>query len=93
MSRNVLTWQTEPGASAERLLSHRYRELAESHHAMWNYMTYRDAIPLLGLRPEEVYPDGGTRLDPERWADLGWLTNFCGPPACALEAMRAAVSA
>jgi aspartate/methionine/tyrosine aminotransferase len=92
LSRNVLTWQAGRAAPAERLLSDRYRALAASHHAMWNYMTYRDAIHLLGLRAEDVYPDGSARLDPEHWADLGWLTNFCGPPASALAAMREAVS-
>ncbi len=93
MSPHVLTWQAESRAPAERLLSRRHRELAASHHAMWNYMTYRDAIHLLGLSADEVYPDGSTRLDPKEWADLGWLTNFCGPPASALDAMREAVSA
>jgi aspartate/methionine/tyrosine aminotransferase len=59
---------------------------------MWNYVTYRDAIGLLGLDPAEIYPAGTTRLDPETWADLGWLTCFCGPPASALDAMRDAVT-
>jgi aspartate/methionine/tyrosine aminotransferase len=60
---------------------------------MWNYLTYRDAIGLLGLEPESIYPGGSTRLDPAEWADLGWLTCFTGPPAAAVEAMRKAVSA
>jgi aspartate/methionine/tyrosine aminotransferase len=60
---------------------------------MWNYVTYRDAIALLGIDPAEVYPGGTTRLDPSRWADLGWLTCFCGPPRSAVEAMRSAVRA
>jgi aspartate/methionine/tyrosine aminotransferase len=60
---------------------------------MWNYVTYRDAIGLIGLDPADIYPDGATRLDPAQWADLGWLTCFCGPPASAVEAMRRAVSA
>jgi aspartate/methionine/tyrosine aminotransferase len=93
VSPNVLTWQAVGAAPGDGLLSERYLDLAASHHAMWNYMTYRDAIALLGWRTEDVYPHGGTRLDPERFADFGWLTNFCGPPAGALEAMRAAVSA
>jgi len=60
---------------------------------MWNYVTYRDAIALLGIDPADVYPGGTTRLDPSVWADLGWLTCFCGPPDSAVEAMKAAVSA
>jgi aspartate/methionine/tyrosine aminotransferase len=88
---SVLTW-TE-GASAELPVSERLRRLRESHHAMWNYVTYRDAIALLDLDPGEIYPSGTTRLDPREWADLGWLTCFCGPPESAIEAMRDAVSA
>jgi aspartate/methionine/tyrosine aminotransferase len=60
---------------------------------MWNYVTYRDAIGLLGLDAGAIYPEGSTRLDPSEWADLGWLTCFCGPPASAVEAMRQAISA
>jgi aspartate/methionine/tyrosine aminotransferase len=56
-------------------------------------VTYRDAIALLGMDPADIYPSGSTRLDPQRWADLGWLTCFCGPPASAVEAMRLAVTA
>jgi aspartate/methionine/tyrosine aminotransferase len=90
---NVLTWLAAGGAPAEGLLSDRYRALSASHHAMWNYMTFRDAIGVLGWSPEDVYPDGGTRLDTDVWADFGWLTNFGGPPPSALDAIRAAVSA
>jgi aspartate/methionine/tyrosine aminotransferase len=57
---------------------------------MWNYVTYRDAIALVGRDPDDLYPEGTTRL-PGDWADLGWLTCFHGPPASALEAMRAAL--
>jgi aspartate/methionine/tyrosine aminotransferase len=88
---SVLTWGAgAPSASALR--SERLRALEASHHAMWNYVTYRDAIGLVGLDADELYPAGTTRLDPARWADLGWLTCFCGPPAAAVEAMRDAVS-
>src|SRR4051794_38459089 len=59
---------------------------------MWNYVTYRDAIGLLGLDPQQLYPDGATRL-PAGWTDLGWLTCFCGPPPAAVAAMRDAVTA
>jgi aspartate/methionine/tyrosine aminotransferase len=60
---------------------------------MWNYLTYRDAIALVGLDPATLYPGGSTRLEPATWADLGWLTCFAGPPASAVEAMRDAVTA
>ncbi len=92
MSSSVLTWGTDPG-STPRLASDRLRLLERSHHAMWNYLTYRDAIGIVGLDPAELYPGGTTRLDPATWADLGWLTCFAGPPASAVEAMRAAVTA
>src|SRR4051812_50058752 len=89
---NVLTWAADPAADDALALSERLRALQRSHHAMWNYVTYRDAIGLLGLDTDELYPGGTTRL-PADWADLGWLTCFCGPPASAVEAMREAVQA
>lgn len=87
---SVLTWTHAP-AGGDIPVSERLRRVRDSHHGMWNYVTYRDAIALLGLDPAEIYPGGTTRLDPERWADLGWLTCFCGPPESAVAAMRAAV--
>jgi aspartate/methionine/tyrosine aminotransferase len=89
-SGSVLTWADAPHTAVA--VSERLRRLRESHHAMWNYVTYRDAIALLGWDPAEIYPAGSTRLDPQQWADLGWLTCFCGPPASAVEAMRRAVT-
>jgi aspartate/methionine/tyrosine aminotransferase len=86
---NVLTWAAGP-ADGALVVSERLRALQASHHAMWNYVTYRDAIGLLGLDTDALYPEGTTRL-PADWADLGWLTCFCGPPASAVEAMREAV--
>jgi aspartate/methionine/tyrosine aminotransferase len=89
---SVLTW-TEAATLGDVRLSERLRRIQASHHAMWNYVTYRDAIALIGLDPAAIYPEGSTRLDPAEWADLGWLTCFCGPPASAVAAMRRAVSA
>jgi aspartate/methionine/tyrosine aminotransferase len=86
---NVLTWSAPAGA-AGAIGSRRLAALRSSHHAMWNYVTYRDAIALVGRDPDDLYPEGTTRL-PGDWADLGWLTCFHGPPASALEAMRAAL--
>jgi aspartate/methionine/tyrosine aminotransferase len=87
---NVLTWAADPAAGGAITVSERLRALQRSHHAMWNYVTYRDAIALLGLDADALYPDGTTRL-PADWADLGWLTCFSGPPASAVAAMREAV--
>lgn len=87
---SVLTWgEAAKGGPA---ISERLRRVRASHHGMWNYLTYRDAIGLVGLDPEAIYPAGTTRLDPSEWADLGWLTCFAGPPGAAVEAMREAVS-
>jgi len=88
---SVLTW-TEAAALGGLPVSERLRRVRASHHGMWNYVTYRDAIGLLGLDPAAIYPEGSTRLDPAEWADLGWLTCFCGPPASAVDAMRAAAT-
>ncbi len=87
---SVLTWTESPQTGI--VASERLRRLRASHHGMWNYVTYRDAIGLLGIDPAQIYPAGSTRLDPRQWADLGWLTCFCGPPASAVEAMRRAVT-
>ncbi len=92
MSASVLTWGTAPG-STPSLASERLVALERSHHAMWNYLTYRDAIAIVGLDAAALYPGGTTRLDPANWADLGWLTCFAGPPASAVDAMREAVTA
>jgi aspartate/methionine/tyrosine aminotransferase len=91
VSGSVLTWTEAPETGIT--MSERLRRLRGSHHAMWNYVTYRDAIALLGMDPSDIYPSGSTRLDPRQWADVGWLTCFCGPPASAVEAMGRAVSA
>src|SRR6185369_3147763 len=61
VSASVLTW-TE-ARPIELAVSERLRRVAASHHGMWNYVTYRDAIGLLGLDPAEIYPAGTTRLD------------------------------
>ncbi|MBV8218442.1 MAG: pyridoxal phosphate-dependent aminotransferase [Solirubrobacterales bacterium] len=90
---SVLTWTSEAAALESVPLSERLRRIRASHHGMWNYVTYRDAIALLGLDPAAIYPEGSTRLDPAEWVDLGWLTCFCGPPASAVEATRAAATA
>ena len=89
---NVLTWSAAHSQRTGVPASARAAALEASPHAMWNYMTYRDAIAILGLDPAALYPEGTTRLDPAEWADLGWLACFCGPPAAALTAMREAVS-
>ncbi len=91
MSASVLTWTEAPATPV--VVSERLRCLRASHHGMWNYVTYRDAIGVLGMDAAKIYPAGSTRLDPSQWADLGWLTCFCGPPAGAVEAMRRAVTA
>ena len=75
----MLTW-AGPRRRSAAAGSARLAALQASHHAMWNYVTYRDAIALLGLDAATIYPEGTTRLDPADWADLGWLTCFCGPP-------------
>src|SRR3954468_905268 len=87
---SVLTWTPQPAGVSGLAVSERLHALQRSHHAMWNYVTYRDAIALVGLDAAALYPEGTTRL-PADWADLGWLTCFCGPPDSAVAAMRAAV--
>lgn len=88
--RFVLGWAGGEDESplAGKVLSDRIRSVIDSHHGMWNYMTYRDAIGILGLDPVEVYREGRIDLDQEEWADFGWMTCYAGPPESAVKAMR-----
>lgn len=88
--RFILGWEggdAGPGF-LRRALSVRARSVMESPHGMWNYMSYRDAINILGLHAGGIYRDGRIDLDPGTWADFGWMTCFAGPPESAVEAMR-----
>lgn len=88
--RFVLGWQrdTEESTFLKNALSDRIRSVMESPHGMWNYMTYRDAIKILGLDAGQIYKEGRVDLDPKEWADFGWMTCYVGPPKSAVEAMR-----
>jgi aspartate/methionine/tyrosine aminotransferase len=87
--RFILGWEGAGGPDfLHGLYSGRVRAVMESPHGMWNYMSYRDAINILGLDAGEIYADGRIDLDPRTWADFGWMTCFAGPPRSAVEAMR-----
>jgi aspartate/methionine/tyrosine aminotransferase len=88
--RFVLGWEDETQASSvlKSILSNRIRSVMESPHGMWNYMSYRDAIQILGMNPQEVYREGRVDLNPKEWADLGWMTCYAGPPESAVIAMQ-----
>jgi len=80
--RFVLSWEKQLGEKSlsAPLLSERIKSVMASPHAMWNYMSYRDAIKILGMKPEDIYKDGRVDLDPNEWAGLGWMTCYAGPP-------------
>lgn len=88
--RFVLSWEKQLGEQSlsALFLSGRIKSVMASPHAMWNYMSYRDAIKILGMKPEEIYKEGRVDLDPSEWADLGWMTCYAGPPESAVIAMR-----
>jgi aspartate/methionine/tyrosine aminotransferase len=88
--RFVLGWESgiEEPTFIKNALSNRIKSVMESPHGMWNYMTYRDAIKILGLDVGEIYKEGRVDLDPKEWADFGWMTCYAGPPKSAVEAMR-----
>jgi aspartate/methionine/tyrosine aminotransferase len=88
--RFVLGWEslTDELTLIKNALSNRIKSVMESPHGMWNYMTYRDAIKILGLDVEEIYKEGRVDLDPKEWADFGWMTCYVGPPKSAVKAMR-----
>jgi aspartate/methionine/tyrosine aminotransferase len=87
--RFVLGWQLPKGGAGLRL-SKRVQDLMDDPQAMGNYMTYRDAIRILGLDPSAIYREGRIDLDLSEWSDLGWMAAHMGPPPAAVEAMRAA---
>ncbi len=88
--RFILGWEGGDGGLdfLSGALSERVRSVMESPHGMWNYMSYRDAINILGLDAGEIYANGRIDLDPRTWADFGWMTCFAGPPESAVIAMR-----
>ena len=49
--RFVLGWEGKKNGSEfiHNVLSERIKSVIDSPHGMWNYMTYRDAIKILGL--------------------------------------------
>lgn len=93
--RFVLRWERADDSRTPwgQFFSQRLQELMASPHGMWNYMTYRDAIQILGWEPGEIYREGRIDLDPREWADFGWMTCYAGPPESAVRAMREAVTA
>ena len=93
--RFVLSWESQEESISffDRFLSQRIKSIMESPHGMWNYMTYRDAIGILGVDPLEIYKEGKLALDPKQWADFGWMTCYAGPPESAIEAMQAHTTA
>jgi aspartate/methionine/tyrosine aminotransferase len=88
--RFILGWQLPRGASSGFKLSRRVQDLMDDPQAMGNYMTYRDAIRILGLDPSAIYKDGRIDLDLAEWSDLGWMAAHVGPPPAAVAAMREA---
>lgn len=87
--RFVLGWEDGENdlAFLDGVLSDRIKSVIDSPHGMWNYMTYRDAIKILGLDATEIYPNGRVDLDSTKWADFGWMTCYAGPPQSAVTAM------
>ena len=88
--RFVLGWQGGSKGPDKlcKVLSDRIKTVMDSPHGMWNYMTYRDSIKILGLDPSEIYKEGRIDLGPKEWADFGWMTCYAGPPESAVKAMR-----
>ena len=88
--RFVLGWRAESDTLAllEKTRSEKLSSVARSPHGMWNYMTYRDAISILGLDPSSIYKDGRIDLDPREWADFGWMLCHAGPPQSAVSEMK-----
>lgn len=88
--RFVLSWENKQAGlpHSDEFLSRRIISVMDSPHGMWNYMSYRDAIKILGISPGDIYKEGRVDLDPAEWADFGWMTCYAGPPESAVAAMR-----
>lgn len=90
--RFLLGWQLPRRGEDARFLkwslANRAKAVLADPQAMGNYMTYRDAIRILGLDPAELYRDGRIDLDRREWSDLGWMCSHVGPPDSAVQAMR-----
>ena len=93
--RFVLGWKDEHQDSFDikDYLSDRVKSVMESPHGMWNYMTYRDAIGILGLDAGGIYKEGRIDLDPKEWADFGWMSCYVGPPKSAVKEMKSRTKA
>ena len=91
--RFILGWQLPRGESSGFRLARRVQDLMDDPQAMGNYMTYRDAIRILGLDPATIYRNGRIDLDLSEWSDLGWMAAHVGPPPAVVERMREATTA
>jgi aspartate/methionine/tyrosine aminotransferase len=93
--RFILGWEggSEDSFDIRDILSDRVRSVIESPHGMWNYMTYRDAIGILGLDAGEIYREGRIDLDPKEWADFGWMSCYAGPPKSVIKEMKSRTKA
>ncbi len=93
--RFVLGWEnlSDDSFDIRAILSDRVSSVMESPHGMWNYMTYRDAIRILGLDAGEIYREGRIDLDPKQWADFGWMSCYAGPPRSAVKEMKSRTKA
>ena len=87
--RFILDWENGAGSPhfLDSVLSSRVKSVMENPHAMWNYMSYRDAIKILELDAGDIYREGRIDLESKTWADFGWMTCFAGPPDSAVDAM------
>lgn len=70
-----------------RFLSSAAVGVLEHPQAIGNHFDYRKAIPMVGLKIDEVYPGGKTAL-PDDYTDLSYMVSQFGPSAAAVAAMR-----
>lgn len=95
LSRLIPYWGSAKdvdGDSLRKFASSATLRLLDHPQAVGNHFDYRKAIPMVGLRVEDVFPNGRTAL-PDEYTDLSYMVSHYGPPDSAVEAMRAGTDA
>ena len=86
-NKNYASPGRETNGLMQRFMANRAKALVYNHQGLGNYFTYRHAIPILGIDPQEIFK-GGQLLLPDHYVDFGYMWSQAGPPESALQAIR-----
>lgn len=88
---NYRTDGLETNPLIQRFSSNRAQALFHEHQARGNYFTYRMSLPILGLDPAKIFPNGEVML-PSDYFDFSYMWSQAGTPKSALDAIKSAVT-